>query len=176
MAIDRTQTLRGAVAGALAAGAWAAQTPLDKRVFGTDYDDTELLGKAVTRGPAWLPIGIALHVANGAAFGAAYANVARRVPLPSWTRGPLAALLQNFAFWPLAAVSDRVHPARDELPELFGNARALAQAVWRHLLFGLLLGELERRLNPEAEAELPDYTEAVSANGHGSLESAVSAV
>jgi hypothetical protein len=175
MAIDRTQTLRGAVAGALAAGAWAAQTPLDKRVFGVDYDDTELLGKAVTRGPAWLPIGIALHLANGAAFGAVYANVARRVPLPSWTRGPLAALVQNFAFWPLAAVSDRAHPARKELPELFGNPRALAQATWRHLLFGLLLGELERRLNGEGAAELPDYAEAVSSNGHGSLENAVTA-
>jgi hypothetical protein len=176
MPIDRTQTIRGAVAGALAAGAWAAQTPLDKRVFGEDYDDAELLGKAVTRGPGWLPIGIALHVANGAAFGAAYANVARRVPLPSWTRGPLAALLQNFAFWPLAAVSDRTHPARKDLPRLWGNPRALAQSTWRHLLFGLVLGELERRLNADDEVVLPDYTEALSSNGHGSLESAASAV
>jgi hypothetical protein len=176
MPIDRTQTLRGAVAGALAAGVWAAQTPLDKRVFGEHYDDTELLGKAVTRGPAWLPIGVALHLANGAAFGAAYANLARRVPLPSWTRGPLAALAQNFAFWPLAVVSDRAHPARKDLPQLWGNPRAFAQATWRHLLFGLVLGELERRLNADDEVELPDYTETASPNGHGSLESAVSAV
>ena len=57
MAIDRAQTVRGALAGAVAAGVWAAQQPLDKRVFGVDYDDTELLGKLVTRGPAWRPVG-----------------------------------------------------------------------------------------------------------------------
>ena len=42
----------------------------------------ELLGKAVTRGPAWPAVGFALHLLNGAAFGAAYANVAPRLPLP----------------------------------------------------------------------------------------------
>ena len=50
MVIDRAKTARGALAGAVAAGVWAAQQPLDKTVFGVDYDDTELLGKAVTRG------------------------------------------------------------------------------------------------------------------------------
>src|SRR3954452_8853844 len=74
MAFDRAQTLRGALAGAVAAGVWAAQQPLDKRVFGFDYDDTELLGKLVTRNAAWVPVGAALHVANGAALGALYAN------------------------------------------------------------------------------------------------------
>ena len=44
MALDRTRTLRGALAGAAAAAVWAAQQPLDKRVFGVDYDDVELLG------------------------------------------------------------------------------------------------------------------------------------
>ena len=82
MAIDRAQTVRGALAGAVAAAVWAAQQPLDKRVFGVDYDDTEILGKLVTRGPAWRPIGVALHVLNGAAFGAAYAAVAPSVQLP----------------------------------------------------------------------------------------------
>jgi hypothetical protein len=47
-------------------------------------------------------------------------------------------------------VSDRLHPARAELPRLAGNGRALAQATWRHLLFGVVLGELERRLDPPA--------------------------
>ena len=37
-------------AGAVGAAVWAAQQPLDKRVFGCDYDDVELLGKPVTRG------------------------------------------------------------------------------------------------------------------------------
>src|SRR5919199_197603 len=51
--VEVRRTLGGAAAGALAAGVWAAQQPLDKRVFGSDYDDVELLGKVVTRAPAW---------------------------------------------------------------------------------------------------------------------------
>jgi hypothetical protein len=93
MAATTAQTARGALAGAVAAGIWIAQQPLDKAVFGVDYDDAELLGKAVTQGPAWLPVGTAMHVGNGAVFGALYANMAPRIPLPSWARGPFAALV-----------------------------------------------------------------------------------
>jgi hypothetical protein len=172
MVIDRTQTLRGALAGAAAAAVWAAQTPLDKRVFGIAYDDVELLGKAFTRRRAWRAIGLAVHLQNGALFGAVYANVAPSVPLPSWSRGPLAGLIENFATWPLTAVSDRVHPARDELPKLAGSGRALAQATWRHLLFGIVLGELERRLNSEARDEPEPWAHVISSNGHGNIEHA----
>jgi hypothetical protein len=67
-----------------------------------------------------------------------------------------------------------VHPARKELPKLAGNPRALAQATWRHLVFGFVLGELERRLNAPEEAEVPPYEHVVvSTNGHGNLEHAV---
>jgi hypothetical protein len=174
MAATRAQTARGALAGAVAAGVWAAQQPLDKAVFGVEYDDTELLGKWVTQGPAWLPVGVAIHLANGAAFGALYANVAPRIPLPSWARGPLAAMVENFGTWPLAGIAERVHPARRDLPKLAGNPRALAQATWRHLLFGVVLGELERRLNAPEEAEVPPFEHVVvSTNGHGNLEHAV---
>src|SRR3954464_10220071 len=82
MALNGTRTLRGALAGAAGAAVWAAQSPLDKRVFGVDYDDPELLGKLVTRAPAWLPIGLALHIGNGGLFGAVYANVAPSLPGP----------------------------------------------------------------------------------------------
>ena len=68
MALNGTRTLRGALAGVAGIAVWTAQQPLDKRVFGVDYDDVELLGKFVTREPAWLPIGMAMHVFNGAAF------------------------------------------------------------------------------------------------------------
>ena len=55
MAFDATRTLRGALAGAAAAAVWAAQQPLDKRVFGVDYDDAELLGRlARVRAPVFL--------------------------------------------------------------------------------------------------------------------------
>jgi len=175
MALDRARTARGALAGAVAAGAWAAQQPLDKRVFASPYDDVELLGKAVTRGPAWYPAGLALHLANGALFGAVYANISRLAPIPAWSRGPLGALAQNSAFWPLGRLSDRLHPARGELPQLTGSGRAFGQAVWRHLLFGVVLGELERRLNPPEQDVPPPYEAMVSSNGHGRIEHAVAA-
>jgi hypothetical protein len=157
----------------VAAGVWAAQQPLDMKVFGVPYDDTELLGKAVTRGRAWPVVGIAMHLANGALFGAVYANVARRVPLPSRLRGPAAGLGEHVGSWPLVLVTDRVHPARDELPTLGTNPAAFAQATWRHLLFGVVLGELERRLNDEDDEELPSYEHVVSTNGHGNIEQAI---
>jgi hypothetical protein len=173
--IDSTRTLRGAVAGVAAATVWALLQPLDKLAFGSRYDDVELLGKAVTRGDGWYPAGLALHIQNGAAFGAVYANVAPLIPLPPVTRGPLLALAENFAIWPLTAVTDRLHPAHKELPGLAGNRRALAQATWRHLVFGIVLGELERRLNAEPEPAPVGPEADFSSNGHGSLEHAVSA-
>jgi len=171
--IDLAKTLRGAACGAVAAGLWGVQQPLDKRVFASRYDDVELLGRAVTSGP-WYPVGLAMHVGNGAAFGAVYANLRSSLPLPAALRGPAAALFEHVALWPLGRLSDRVHPARDQLPRLTGNRAAFLQSTWRHLLFGLVLGELERRLNdgaePEPEPALPaDY----SSNGHGSFEYAV---
>jgi hypothetical protein len=170
MVIDRAKTVRGALAGAVAAGTWAAQQPVDKLLFGVDYDDTELLGKAFTRGHAWPVVGMVVHLANGAALGALYTAVAPRLPVPSWSRGPLVALVEHLATWPLTVVVERVHPARDELPKLSGSVAAFAQATWRHLLFGVVLGELERRLNPPADPELPPYEHVMSSNGHGRLE------
>ncbi|MDP2712111.1 MAG: hypothetical protein Q8O56_12920 [Solirubrobacteraceae bacterium] len=173
MLIDRAKTVRGAVAGAVAAGVWLAQQPLDKPIFGVDYDDSELLGKAFTRGPAWPVVGAVAHLGNGALFGAVYANVAPRMALPSWSRGPLAGLAEHLATWPLTVAVDRLHPARDELPRLAASPRAFAQGTWRHLLFGVVLGELERRLNAPPDPELPSYEHVVSSNGHGRLEHAV---
>ena len=152
MQIDLNRTLRGALAGAIATGIWALQQPIDMRIFGVPYDDTELLGKAVTRGPAWRPIGAVMHLANGALFGAVYANVAPHVPLPPALKGPAAGMAEHLASWPAVGLSERFHPARDELPKLSGSGAAFAQATWRHLLFGFVLGEAERALNrPSAE-------------------------
>ena len=86
------------------------------------------------------------------------------------------ALAEHFAGWPLVALTDRYHPARHDLPALTGNHRAFVQATWRHLLFGIVLGELERRLNPPVEPEPPAPAPNYASNGHGSLERAVSVV
>jgi hypothetical protein len=168
MSLTATRTLRGALAGAAAAAVWAAQQPLDRRLFGVPYDDTELLGRWVVRSGGWQVAGAGLHLANGALFGALYANVAPSLPVPTVLRGPLAGLAEHLATWPGTAVVERVHPARGELPALWGSGRAFAQATWRHVLFGFVLGELERRLNPPDEVATALDDAVVSTNGHGS--------
>jgi hypothetical protein len=140
------------VAGAVAATAWAVQQPLDKRVFGTRYDDVELLGKLVTRGRAWPAAGLAMHAANGAAFGATYALLRPRLPGPPLAMAVTIVMAENLGFWPLGRLIDRHHPARRELEKLRGNRRALAAATWRHVLFGVLLGGIEERLNRTVDA------------------------
>jgi hypothetical protein len=169
--MELRRTANGAVAGAVAAGAWAAQQPLDKRAFDSDYDDVELLGKLITRGSGWQAAGIAMHMANGAVFGACYALVRPLAPLPPLVAGATAGLAEHVALWPLARLIDRHHPARSDLEPLSGNRRAFAQGAWRHLLFGLVLGELERRLNDKGEFE-PLEKVPVASNGHGNIEQA----
>jgi hypothetical protein len=173
--MSATRTLRGALAGATAAAVWAAQQPLDQRLFGVRYDDAELLGRWVTRSDdAWRPAGLAIHVANGALFGAVYSAIAPSLPVHPALRGPLAGLAEHLATWPGTAVLPRVHPSGERFPQLWGSGRAFAQGAWRHVLFGFVLGELERRLNRPPEP--PPYLEPViSSNGHGDLEHAVGA-
>ena len=89
---------------------------------------------------------------------------------------PAAALIENTVLWPGVALTDRLHPARDELPTLSGNASAFAQATWRHLLFGIVLGELERALNPPQDEEVPSFEHVASQNGHGNIAHAAGVV
>jgi hypothetical protein len=166
--------VNGALAGGVAAAVWAAQQPVDKRLFGSDYDDVEVLGKLVTRDAGWAAAGLAFHTANGAVFGAVYAQLRPFLPGPPLVSAVIAAMAENFGFLPLAGMIDRFHPARDDLPRLAGNRRVVAQATWRHLLFAVVLGELERRLNAPSEAEEPPAV-PVSSNGHGNIEMAVGA-
>jgi hypothetical protein len=143
-----TQTsLRGAVAGAVATVVMTLEQPLDKRLFDSEYDDVEILGKLVTRGDHWQPIGFVLHVQNGAIFGAAYARLKPSLPGPPVVRGLVVGLVEHVAAWPLTVVFDRYHPARDELPKLAASRRAFGQATIRHAVFGIVLGILEDALN-----------------------------
>jgi hypothetical protein len=168
MAFDRTRTLRGALAGAAAGAIWIAQQPLDKRVFGVDYDDALLLGRlARLDGAAATIVGTAMHIANGAVFGAVYANIAPSLPGPRWLRGPGVVMAEHLSSWTLMPVIDRLDLG---FPKLWGNNAAFAQATYRHLLFGIVMGEGERRLNPpESELE-PVDADVAATNGHGSPE------
>ena len=124
-------------------------------MFGSRYDDVELLGRAVSRRPGWYPQRagpahaerrpVRRRLRQHRPGAAATAGAARARRRPDRAPGALAA----------GRVTDRFHPARGELPALGGNRRAFAQATWRHLLFGFVLGELERRLNAEPEPAPP---------------------
>ena len=144
------RSLRGGVAGAVATVVMTLEQPLDKRLFDSKYDDVEVLGKLVTRGDDWRTIGFALHVQNGAIFGAAYARLKPSLPGPAVLRGLLAGLIEHVPAWPLTALFDRYHPARKELPKLAANPRAFGQATIRHAVFGIVLGLVEDGLNPSA--------------------------
>jgi hypothetical protein len=122
----------------LAAAGWAASEPLLGRVFGTPYSDVRLLGRGVNRSPAWPVVGLALHLANGAVFGAVFERLGSR----GVRAGVVAAQAENLALWPLMLVVDRVHPDRREgnWPPLATNTRVIAYEIAAHAVFGALLG------------------------------------
>ena len=140
-------SLRAGVAGAVATVVMTLEQSLDKRLFDSRYDDVEILGKLVTRGDYWQPIGFVLHVQNGAIFGIAYARLKPSLPGPPVMRGLTVGLLEHVAAWPLTVLFDRYHPARKELPKLASSPRAFGQATIRHAVFGVVLGLLEDALN-----------------------------
>jgi hypothetical protein len=135
--------LRAAAAGSVAALVWGALEPVDQVLFRNGYSDVAVLGKAFTRGRGWLPLGFALHAVNGAIFGLAYYEIARR---SSRDRSRLAielALAEHLTLFSTGALVDRYHPARGEpgVQQVF-SLRAFGQATLRHALFGKVLGTL----------------------------------
>jgi hypothetical protein len=138
--------LHPAAAGAVGALVWGLQERFDQRVFRCDYSDVAILGKAVTRQPAWRPIGFAIHAVNGAAFGLVYDAARRRLPVDARKLALAMSMAEHVGLYPLAYFVDRFHPARGEegIPPLLTNARAFVQATWRHALFGIVLGRLSR--------------------------------
>lgn len=141
---------RAAIAGASAATVWSLVEPIDRRVFRFPYSDVALLGKAVTRGPLWRPLGLVAHAANGATAGVLFERVDRRVGGSTMRNAVAFAMVEHLALYPLTALTDRYHPARGdvELPPLSRSPRGFAQATFRHLLFGVVLGALLRRRRP----------------------------
>lgn len=140
---SRSRT-RAAAAGAAGAAVWGLQEPLDRRVSGCDYSDVAVLGKAITSGRAWWPVGFAAHLVNGAVFGLAYHEARRRWPGRPNALAVGMALGEHVALYPLCYFVDRFHPRRGEpgVPPLLENPKAFAQATWRHALFGVVLGRL----------------------------------
>jgi hypothetical protein len=137
--------LRGALAGMTAAAAWAVAGPVASRLFRPPpgYSDVRLLGAVVTQGRAWRPVGVALHLGNGALFGLVFERLGGR----GVGQGVLAAQAENLALWPGMALVDRLHPDRRSgvWPRLLGNRRVFAYEAAVHSVFGVVLGLLLRR-------------------------------
>lgn len=130
--------MRGMLAGTAAAAIWAAAEPALGRVFGLPwYSERRLLGGLLGLGPG---PSLAVHLVNGAVFGAAFERFGLRGP----TQGVLAAEAENLALWPAMAIVDRVHPdcRTGVWPALLGNGRVLAYEAAGHALFGVVLGAL----------------------------------
>jgi len=142
-----TERARAACAGAAAATVWGLLEPLDRRLFRSDYSDIALLGKLVTRRGGWRVAGFALHAMNGALFGLGFHELRTRLDVDQRRLALVLALVENVAFYPLAVLVDRKHPARGEpgLAPLL-TLRAFAQETARHAVFGVVLGRLATRV------------------------------
>jgi hypothetical protein len=114
--------MRAALAGAIAATVWGLQEPLDRRVFRCDYSDVRLVG------------GLPVHALNGALFGLAFDAVRRRrVNVDQRRLAVTLAIAEHTVLWPLLGLVE---------PEVVKSPRAFAQGVYRHALFGYVLGRL----------------------------------
>ena len=124
----------------MAAAAWGAAEPALGRALRVPYSDIRLLGAVVTTGPGWKRAGLALHLVNGALFGAVFERLGGR----GVARALVAAQVENAALWPGMAVVDRYHPDRKSgaWTPLLCNGRVFAYEVAMHALFGLVLGVL----------------------------------
>jgi hypothetical protein len=113
--------MRAAFAGAIAATVWGLQEPLDRRVFRCDYSDVRLVG------------GLPVHALNGALFGLAFDAVRRRIDVDKMRLAIGLAVAEHTVLWPALGLFDR---------EVVRSPRAFAQGVYRHILFGYVLGRL----------------------------------
>jgi len=113
--------MRAAVAGAVAATVWGLQEPLDRRLFRCDYSDVRIVG------------GLPVHALNGALFGLGFDFVRRHVAMEQRRLAVLLAVTEHTVLWPVLGLL---------APDVARSPRAFAQGVYRHVLFGYVLGRL----------------------------------
>src|SRR6186713_1840200 len=147
--------MRGMLAGIVAAGVWAAAEPTLGRALGVPwYSDRRLLGGLFRVRPE---AAIAIHLVNGAVFGAAFERLGLRGP----ASGVVMAQAESLSLWPAMAVVDRVHEDRRSgaWPPLWGNRRVFAYEVAAHALFGAVLGGLLSSTPASAPSPLHEVQE-----------------
>jgi len=140
------------LAGIVAAGVWAAAEPALGRALGVAwYSDRRLLGGLFRVGPE---AAIAIHLVNGAVFGATFERLGLRGPVS----GVVMAEAESLSLWLAMSVVDRVHEDRRSgaWPPLWGNRRVFAYEVAVHALFGAVLGGLLSSIpEPATRRQLP---------------------
>jgi hypothetical protein len=89
---------------------------------------------------AWKPVGLAVHLMNGAMFGIAFDRLGGR----GVRQAVIAAQAENAVLWPTMLIVDRLHPdvRSGDWPPLARNPRVAAQEVASHTVFGVVLGTL----------------------------------
>ena len=137
------RTLHAAGAGVAAALVWAATEPATRRLVGGSHAEVRLVGRLLAPESAWRPVGLGVHLVNGAMFGIAFDRLGGR----GVRQAVLAAQIENAVLWPGMAVVDRVHPdvRSGAWPKLLRNRRVFAQEVVGHAVFGTVLGVLSPR-------------------------------
>jgi hypothetical protein len=134
------RTIRAAAAGMVAAGVWVAVEPVWRRALDGPHQELRLVGRMLAPESAWRPVGLGVHLFNGAMFGVAF----DRLGGSGVRQAVIAAQLENAVLWPTMLIVDRVHPdvRNGDWPALARNPRVAAQEVAGHAVFGVVLGSL----------------------------------
>jgi len=136
------RTVRAAAAGIVAAAVWVAVEPVWRRAFDGPHRELRLVGRLLAPEEAWKPVGLAVHLMNGALFGVAFDRLGGR----GVRQAVVAAQLENAVLWPTMLIVDRLHPdvRNGDWPPLARNPRVAAQEVASHAVFGVVLGTVIR--------------------------------
>ncbi len=136
---------RAALSGATAALAYLGAMYVDMAVTGSASDDLLLVGRPLSKDPTRARLlGFLGHTTFGMIMGLIYGAFGRRrLGGPTWARGMQMMLVENTVLWPLTIPGDRLHPGirAGEIPPL-NRPIPFAQQVFRHLVFGAVLGWL----------------------------------
>jgi len=131
-----------ALAGATAAAAWIAAEPITRRLAGGTHRELRLISGLLAGKRGGNALGLAVHLANGAAFGVAFSRFGGR----GVRQAVVAAQVENAVLWPGMAIADRVHPdvRSGRWPRLVSDRGTILQEIGSHLVFGAVLGALIR--------------------------------
>lgn len=132
------------VAGVASGAAYLAAQAIDIAATGNRIDDRVLAGALVPVGRTDArSVGTVMHGVNSVAFAAVFRLIGRDLLAgPMWLRGLVFALIETIALYPLS-IFEPYHPAvRDGRLASYRTPVAFAQQVWRHVVFGIVLGIL----------------------------------